>query len=150
MKYATERFPAPVRPAGCRALVVFAVLVGLFLMHGMSASADAACAVPAASMAASVAGESDVIHAAADAGASPGVERSSVAAQDCACDHEMVACTPLTGRDTTALLGALLLAFAVIPALPLGPSSVPDTRARRARVPRESAAVLDLACVSRI
>src|SRR5438445_13288831 len=90
MTYATERFPAPVRRAGRRALVVFAVLVGLFLMHGISASADTACSVPVASMAASATGGSVVAQAAVDHRVSPRVAHSSVPARDCALDPSLV------------------------------------------------------------
>jgi len=150
MANAIAQFSAGPGRAGRRVLV-FAVLLGLFLMHGMSASADAACAIPASTQitASSVDQTAVPMQTAIDKGVSAGSDASTLSADSCACDHAMSSCTPLAGRDHGALFGALLLALSVVPALPLGPSHLAAARARRSSRGGAAAAVLDLACVSR-
>ena len=145
------RILLPARRAGRPVLLVFAVLVGLFLMHGISASGDTGCAAPTTQFAMNEAGQS-AAPARADAGAStaPGLAPTRSSARDCGCDHPMLSCTPLTGRDTGALLDALLLALATL----LGPLRLAApvrfaVRVRRERRRWAVPGVLDLACVSR-
>lgn len=150
MTGAIAQYPAPARPTRRRALLVFAVLLGLFLMHGMAASTDAACAAPAPAQI--TAGAADQSAASTQVPMERGVSDpapSSSAADTCLCDHAMASCTPLTGRDTDALLGALLLALAAACALQGAAARPLATRARRTRRRGVPVAVLDLLCVSR-
>ncbi len=142
MMDAIAQHPAPTGRTRRRALAVFAVLIGLFLMHGMPAIANAACETPInAQVAMSTAGQSTApVHAES----SPSIQ----AADDCVCDDEMASCTPLAGRDSGELLGALL-ALATVLALHLGVPPLPAVRARRERRGGISAPILDLVCVSR-
>jgi len=148
MADATVRLTAGTARAGRRVLV-FAVLLGLFLMHGMSASADAACAAPtSAQMTAGTVGQSAAPMQAGGEGVSASAVKIA-SSEHCACDHAMASCTPLAGRDHGALLGALLLALAATPAPRSGSARLAPARAPRPDRRRTAAAVLDLACVSR-
>ena len=148
MADATVRLTASTARTGRRVLV-FAVLLGLFLMHGMSASADAACAAPtSAQITAGSVGQSATPMQAADEGVSAAAAKIA-SDEHCACDHAMASCTPLAGRDHGVLLGALLLTLAATPALRSGSARSAPARAPRPDPRRRAAAVLDLACVSR-
>jgi hypothetical protein len=151
MADAAERFPAPTRRAGRRTLFVFAVLFGLFLMHGISASADAACAdPPSTQVAAGTVGQSGPpVQTAAYKGVFADDAASTLTSDGCACKHTMASCTPLTGRDHGTLLGALLFALAAVPALQSESARRALARDSRSGRRRAAVAVLDLACVSR-
>jgi hypothetical protein len=149
MAVVRARVRIPAGSAGKRALVVVAVLFGLFLMHGVSATADADCGGLAASPSGTgaVVGTAVMASAAESEATPPG--GAVLGDQGCACDEDMAACTPLPARNSGVLLGALLLALGCIPALlsgPVGRVSTADRSVRRARVP---ISVLDLTCVSR-
>jgi len=140
--------PTPNRRPGWRALVTVGILLGLFLMHGMSASADTGCAgalAPAAAsasapVAASVGVTSGTAHSASD---TPSI-------QSCACDPSMGAsCVPRSQRDAGALLAALLLALAWVSIPRPGPANDAPSAMRRARRTSGPTPLLALTCVCR-
>jgi hypothetical protein len=139
--------PTPNRRPGRRALVTVAVLLGLFLMHGMSASADTGCTGGVAPAAASASGP------AASAGAPVNAAHSTPDVspiERCACDPSMGAsCVPRSQRESGALLAALLLALAWVSIPRPGPANGVLPAARRARRAFSPTPPLMLTCVCR-
>jgi hypothetical protein len=140
--------PPQQRRPGWRALVTVGILLGLFLMHGMSASADTGCAgalAPAAASAnAPVAASVDVTSATAHSAS------DTPSLQGCACESSMGAsCVPRSQRDTGALLAAQLLALAWVSIPRPGPAGGVLSAARRARRTSGPTPLLALTCVCR-
>lgn len=141
--------PVPVssRPAWWRLALLFAVLAGFFLMHGMSAGD--ACA-EASTVAVSAPGTTPAVMQGIGTTVATTTAGTAVS-QACGCQDAMGAlCVPSRSQDTAALLAMLLAGLAVMPVgrLPLGGvlSSVLGGAARRSRAP---VPVRVLVCVSR-
>jgi hypothetical protein len=142
----------PRRPI-VRAVAVFAVLLGLFLMHGMSVGVDSARLGGSAPIAASLGERSGASALSASAGsgdthAAPAVTQI----EQCACDDAMSAsCIPHRSQSSAALLAALLLALAWASTSGAGPRGGPlrATRSRLGAPTTFSASLLTLGCVSR-
>ena len=132
-------------------MITVAVLLGLFLMHGMSAGADAGCDGPYAQTASSSPALAATAMATALSTGSPTPAASHRAAiERCACDASMgTSCVPLAQRGPGALLAALLLALAWVCIPRPGPSGSLTPGLRRERRTRSRAAVRALTCVSR-
>ena len=141
---------APLRRIRWRALVAIMVMVGIFFMHGMSASADASCAAQYAPSAASVQS-----HATAESAGTSGMRAIPTApgatvTERCDCGGTMgTSCIPLAPRGFGGLLSALLLALAWVSVPRPGSVSGLVTRVRRARRGRLRASLLTLTCVCR-
>jgi len=140
--------PTPNRRPGWRALVTVGILLGLFLMHGMSASADAGCAGALAPAAASASAPVAATVGTAVSAAHSTSDAASI--QRCACDPSMGAsCVPRSQRESGALLAALLLALAWVSIPRPGPAGGVLSAARRARRASGPTPLLALTCVCR-
>ena len=146
------RPPAPSGRSRRRAAVAAAVLVGLFVIHALSALTALACTQEAAPIAAQ-----PVVQVAlgefADTLASVDPLGETLTSAHCGCDcvdpmDEL--CIPLRESSSGALVTALLLGLAVLPALWSGIAGFIYERTRRARGPgRPGPSLLLKACVSR-
>ena len=146
-----SQHPAPWRRAWRRAVIVLAVLVGLFLMHGMSAGADAGCAgqypqTASSSQALAVTTTTPTLSTGSSALSASG----ATAIDRCVCDPSMGAsCVPLAQRGLGALLATLLLALAWVSIPRPGPPGGLSGTSLWARQTRPRAPVRALSCVSR-
>lgn len=139
--------PAPHRRSRGRALVAIAVLFGLFLMHGMSAGADAACANEPVTATASASGHLATSATATAVGAHNASDAASI--ERCCGDAMMGSCVPLGQRGAGALLAILLLALAWASGPRPAPADGLLSAARRARRTRTGIAPLALTGVCR-
>ena len=107
--------PAPVssRPVRWRFALLFAVLAGFFLMHGIFAVDS--CAESSSSVVSAPQVKPAVMQP-TDAAAAPTIAGTAVS-QTCGCQDAMGAtCIPSRSQDEAALLAMLLAGFAAMPA----------------------------------
>lgn len=146
-----SQHPAPWWRAWRRAAIAVAVLLGLFLMHGMSASAGSECNGPYAQTALGSQALAATTTTPALSAGSPTLSASGpTAIERCACDASMgTSCVPLAQRGPGALLALLLLALAWVSVPRPGPLRTLSSMLRRAGQARPRATVRTLTCVSR-
>jgi hypothetical protein len=148
MNPSAPQHPAPLRRSRRLALVAITVLVGLFLMHGMSASADSACGNEPASATASASSHLPATPTVTVDGAHSASDAASI--KRCACTDAMAAsCVPLSQRSTNTLLTALLLALAWVSTPRPSPTGGVLSAARRARRTSTGTTLLALTCICR-
>lgn len=150
MTATAPRSPAPSRRPGWHALVAMALLFGLFLMHGMSASADSACDGRYAQAAAATQGHGAAASATQSGAGTTHRTPGSGSTEFCNCEHSMGAsCVPLAQPGTGALLAALLLALAWVPVPRFGLLGGCVSAVRRALRNQRRKTFLALMCVCR-